>query len=188
MQTVTVVADGGLIRGFRAVPRGVAFRAEAEIGSGVGGDFDFSRFIGDVHAYARTGSASGLAVRLRAGTSSGTVPAQRMFTLGGIGSVRAYPINAFRGETMLLANVEYTLYGRDAFDDLFEDLSVFGLFDAGWTDAGTGRSFSMDDVAPAAGFGVGFGDRAVRLELAFPLRDMGTGMEPTLWLRLSPTL
>lgn len=188
MQSLTLVADGGLIRGWRAVPRGVAFRAEAEIGSGLGGDFDFSRFVGDVHAYTRTGPASGLAVRLRAGTSSGTLPRQKSFTLGGIGTVRGYPMNLLRGERMLLANAEYTLYGRDAFDGLFEDLSVFGLLDAGWTDGGTGRAFSMDDVAPSAGLGVGFGDRAMRLELAFPLRDLGTGMEPTLWLRLSPTL
>lgn len=188
MQSLTVALDGGRIRGYRAVPRGVAFRLTAELGRAMGGDFDFNRYVGDVHGYLRTGPSTGLAVRLRGGTSSGPLPLQRRFTLGGIGSVRAYPQNLISGTEMLLLNAEYSLYGHDLLDGLFDDVVIFGLFDAGWTNGPARAAFAWDDVLPAAGFGVGFGDRTLRLELAFPLRDRGTGMDPTLWLRFSPTL
>ena len=67
------------------------------------------------------------------------------------------------------------------------DLAILGLFDAGWTNSGGNNSFSFDDVIPAAGFGIAFDDRAFRLEVAWPLKNMGTGMDPAIWLRIAPT-
>jgi hemolysin activation/secretion protein len=182
-----VALDGGQIRGLRWIPSGVAFRAEAEFGEGLGGDFAFNRYLGDIRAYLRPGRDTGLSLRLRGGTTTGEAPIQKSFTLGGAGSLRAYPQNIFRGTSMLLANAEVTLYDVSIFDDLLSDLAVFGIADAGWVDGPSKAAFDTGDLITSAGFGVGLSDRQVRLELAWPLRNLGTGMEPTLWLRLNPT-
>lgn len=187
MQSMVLAIDGGQIRGLRWIPSGVAFRAEAELGDGLGGDFAFNRYQGDVRAYLRPSRDTGLALRVRGATSDGDVPVQKRFTLGGAGSLRAYPQNAFRGSRMLLANAEVTLYDVRLLDDIFDQMALFGLFDAGWVNGPQDASFDLKDAITSAGFGVAIADRQVRLELAWPLRDLGTGMEPTLWLRLNPT-
>lgn len=187
MRSLVFTAEGGKVKSFNSRPRGAAFRFEAEIGQGLGGDFDFSRYVGDVRAYTRLTRETGLNVRLRAGFTEGSVPLQKAFTLGGAGSVRAYNQNVFLGTRMLLANVELALYEPDLMDWLFDDMAIFGIFDAGWTNSSGRNEFSMDDVIPAAGFGLSFDDRTFRLEIAWPLRDLGTGLEPSLWLRIAPT-
>jgi Omp85 superfamily domain len=187
MQSVITTLDGGRIRGLRWIPSGYAFRAQAEIGQGLGGDFNFNRYIGDVRAYLRPANDVGLSLRFRGGFSEGDLPLQKTFSLGGAGSVRAYPQNVFRGSEMLLANAELTFYDVDPLDGILDGVALFGLMDAGWVNGPGQNSFDMNDVIPAAGFGVALSDRQIRLELAWPLRDMGTGMEPTLWLRLNPT-
>ena len=187
MQSMVVAVDGGRVRGLRWIPHGVAFRAEGEFGESFGGDFNFTRYVGDVRAYIRTANDMGLALRFRGGTSQGDLPLQKQFSLGGAGSVRAYPQNIFRGSEMLLANVEMTFYDVDPLDGILGNVALFALADAGWVDGPANRAFEIDDVIPAAGFGVALDDRQIRLELAWPLRDMGTGLEPTLWLRLNPT-
>ena len=115
------------------------------------------------------------------------MPLQKAFTIGGIGSVRSYSQNVFLGTRMLLANAELELYEAGFADWLLDDATLIGLFDAGWTNTGGRNEFSFDDVIPSAGLGLAFEDRNLRLELAWPLRDLGTGREPTLWLRLNPT-
>jgi len=187
MQSVVVSVDGGSIRGLRFVPSGVAFRAEAEFGESFAGDFSFNRYEADIRAYIRSGRDTGLALRIRGGYADGNVPLQKTFTIGGAGSVRAYPQNAFRGTSMLLANAELSLYDISLLDDILRDITVFGLADAGWVNGPGNLGFDIDDVLPAAGFGVGLNDRQIRFELAWPLRDVGTGLEPTLWLRINPT-
>ncbi|MBO6781092.1 MAG: BamA/TamA family outer membrane protein [Rhodothermales bacterium] len=187
MQSLVVALDGGRVRGLRWIPHGVAFRAEAEFGETFGGDFDFTRYIGDVRTYLRMGRDMGVALRFRGGTSQGDLPLQKTFTLGGAGSVRAYPQNLFRGSEMLLANAEITFYDVDPLDGILDGVALFGLFDAGWVDGPNNLAFETDDVITAAGVGIALDDRQVRFELAWPLRDLGTGLEPTLWLRFNPT-
>jgi len=187
MRTVVASLEGGRIRGYSYLPTGFAFRFEAEFGKGMGGDFSFNRYVGDLRSYARMSRHTGLGLRLRGGYANGEVPVQKAFTLGGVGSVRAYSQNAIFGTRMLLANVEYTLYRPGFFDDLFDDMAFFGLFDAGWTNAGGVNEFKSDDVFSAAGFGISLDDRNIRLEIAWPLRDLGMGTDPSVWLRLNPT-
>lgn len=187
MQSLVLALEGGSIRALNWRPKGVAFRLEAEIGQGFGGDFDFSRYVGDVRGYARFSPAAGGSLRLRGGFTEGTVPVQKAFTLGGVGSMRAYPQNVYTGTRMLLANAELELYEPDVIEWLLNDMTLLGLFDAGWTNSSGANSFSWDDVIPSAGFGLALDDRNLRFELAWPLRDMGTGRQPTLWLRLNPT-
>ncbi len=115
------------------------------------------------------------------------MPLQKQFTLGGIGSVRAYDQNSFPGTRMLLGNVEYIVDDIDLFGDWFDDLQFIGFADFGWTNTFGTNDFDFDDVLPTAGFGIGLDDRDVRLELAFPLRDFGGGLDPSLWLRITPS-
>ncbi len=187
MNSFVLAFEGGRVHDFDERPRGAAFRLEAELGEGLGGDFSFNRYTADVRAYAPFGGA-GLNVRLRGGLTTGDAPIQKTFTLGGVGSVRAYPQNVFPGTRMLLANVELAFYeGTPLNEILWDDLQLFGLFDAGWVNDRGADAFALDDVVPSAGFGVGLDDRHLRLELAWPLRDLGFGTEPTFRLRLNPT-
>ena len=89
---------------------------------------------------------------------------------------------------MALANAELSLYDPDIADWILDDITLFGTFDAGWTNlhAGT-NSIEMDDLFTSAGFGLALDDRSVRIEVSWPLRDLGTGYEPSVWLRINPT-
>ncbi|MDG2016290.1 MAG: BamA/TamA family outer membrane protein [Rhodothermales bacterium] len=187
MKSFIFSLEGGQVRSFNSHPSGMAFRLEAEIGQGLDGDFDFSRYLGDLRGYARLTRDAGLNLRLRGGFTEGTVPVQKAFTLGGTGSVRGYPQNIFLGSRMILANAELMLFDPDIFDFILDDVAVFGLFDAGWTNMSGQNEFSTDDMVSSAGFGVAFDDRTFRLEVAWPLKNMGTGMNPSLWLRIAPS-
>ncbi len=187
MNSVVVAFEGGKLSGLHSVPRGSAFRFDAEFGEGFGGDFNFSRFLGDVRFYVPFGFGSSLGFRFRGGYASEDAPLQKMFTLGGVGSVRAYPQNAFYGTRMLLGNVEYTIASISPLDDIFSDVQLFGFGDAGWVNNNGTNTFDIDDILPAAGVGLSFADRAIRLELAWPLKEIGGQKDPTLWLRLTPT-
>jgi len=185
MQSIIVVAEGGSVSRFHSHPSGAVFRVEAELGKGLGGDFSFHRFVADGRSYVRTSRRSGLAMRLRGGRATGSVPLQKAFTLGGIGSVRGYPQNVFLGNRMMLANVEYAIADLRPFGDLLDGFQLIGFFDAGWVSL-PDRSFRFDDMFTSAGIGVGFLDRRLRLELALPLTDRGGSRELSLWLRLLP--
>ena len=188
LQSFVFALEGGELSGMYTIPRGFAFRFEAELGEGFNDDFDFNRYLGDVRVYVPFGYSSSFGVRLRGGYVSDEAPFQKLFTLGGVGSVRAYAQNRFVGSRMLLANVEYTIASVAPLDDIFDDIQLFGFGDAGWVNSFGNNEVDLDDVYPAAGVGLSFADRSVRLELAWPLKDDFNGeRDPTLWLRLTPT-
>lgn len=187
MRSIVLSLEGGQVRSFNDRPSGGAVRLEAELGQGLGGDFDFSRFVGDVRTYVRLTRDTGLALRFRGGFTEGSVPVQKAFTLGGVGSVRSYHQNSFIGTRMALANAELALYEPAILDNLIEGMSILGLFDAGWTNSFGTNKFDTNDVIASAGFGLAFDDRAFRLEVTWPTRDIGTGMQPSVWLRIAPS-
>lgn len=184
---VVLALEGGRVASLRYLPQGYAYRFEAELADGLGGDFAFNRYVADVRGYVRATSYSSLSARVRGGLATGEVPLQKEFTLGGLGSIRGYPQNTFFGTRMLLVNAEYAIEDVDLLPDLLDDVLFFGFFDAGWTNQ-EGDAFDVDEVYPSAGIGLGFDDRALRLELAFPLRDGPyNDQDPSLWLRLNPS-
>ena len=186
MQSFVFAIEGGRVRGLHSLPSGAAFRFEAEIGDGLGGDFAFNRYVGDARFYIPVTHFSSLSLRLRGGVTTGDfVPLQKQFTLGGIGSVRAYAQNSFPGTRMFLSNVEYIIDDVDLLG-FADDLQFIGFADFGWVNAFGTNDFDFDDVIPSAGFGIGLDDRDVRLELVFPLRDFGGKQDPSLWLRITP--
>src|SRR5690606_32209553 len=123
MRSFVFAFEGGRVGGLDYLPAGIAFRTEVELGRGLGSDFAFNRYLGEVRGYLPVGRFSSLSLRLRAGLADGDfVPIQKQFTLGGVGSVRAYPQNAFFGTRMLLGNVEYAFDEVDLFDGWIGDL------------------------------------------------------------------
>ncbi len=188
-QRIVASATLGRVRGIQTLPSGAALQTEAEFGDGVGGDFAYTRVTADGRVYVRPDPGLAFSFRLRATRTSGSsIPLQALPTLGGLGSVRAYPQNVFAGRTAVLANAEVAIAKFQLFDDVADDLFVIGFADAGRTDDASG-GFAQDTPGwiGAAGVALGLDDRAIRLELAWPLRDAGYGTAPTLWLRILPT-
>jgi hypothetical protein len=88
--------------GARPAPLRIRLGARLEMsGPGVlGGDFDFRRFVADVRGHAPLGSRAALDARGLLGLSSGTLPLQKLFALGGVGTLRGYPNRSFVGDRL----------------------------------------------------------------------------------------
>jgi hypothetical protein len=176
----------GRVQDLDGLPTGQALRLAATAADGLGGDYSFFRYEADGRVYLPVSDATRLALRLRGGYATSGAPLQAQFTVGGVGSVRSYDQNAFRGTRMLLGNVEYLIDGATVIDGVLDDLYVAGIADAGWV-GGPDAPVRLDDVVPSAGFSVGLDERKVRLDVTWPLRNgAGTGSHPAVWLRITP--
>jgi len=196
--TAAILAvDAGRVRDLDGLPTGGALRVTAELARALGleddwldadptADLRYNRYTADGRVYLPTSEDTRLALRLRGGYATSDTPVQKQFFLGGIGSVRGYGQNAFVGTRSLLGNAEFLIDGARITDDVFEDVFLALHVDAGWTGQ-PGQSFRLDDVVPAAGFGIGLDERAFRLDVTWPLRDIpGAGSGPSIWLRITP--
>ncbi len=76
-------------------------------GHGMGGDFDYFKFIAENRLYYKVGRAHVIAVRLMGGIATGDMPYNDLFTLGGADSLRGYEDDEFRGNKMYEVTVEY---------------------------------------------------------------------------------
>ena len=74
---------------------------------GMGGDFDYFKFIAENRLYYKVGRAHVIAVRLMGGIATGDMPYNDLFTLGGADNLRGYEDDEFRGNKMYEATVEY---------------------------------------------------------------------------------
>jgi hypothetical protein len=104
---------------------------------------EYTRLAADLRTYLTLSPGQYLSCRLKAGaTPSGTLPFQREFCVGGIGTLAAHKYKEFRGDHMILLNAEYAIdivkrfqfimltdvgkawYGPDALKDQTLDLDV----------------------------------------------------------------
>jgi cytoskeletal protein CcmA (bactofilin family) len=145
-------------------------------------DLDYTLYSFDVRRYQPVSQYDNVNVRLRMGTSEGRLPVQRIYELGGIGTLPAFPHKVFSGNRMLLLNAEYVLRGdvlsQLAFipRGLFGGLTILLFLDTGWTGiAGDGEGpmrgfsdFSFDNLNTSIGFG--FGSRSGTTRLGFAWR------------------
>jgi hypothetical protein len=195
VNALTLAFDAGRVDDLGGLPTGGAVRVTAELADGfdegildddTAGNLQYNRYVADGRVYLPTSRHTRLAVRLRGGYATSGTPIQKQFTLGGIGSVRGYGQNAFRGTKAVLGNAEVIIDGATIVDGVLDDVFLSLHADAGWT--GTpGERFRMDDVVPAAGFGIGLDERSFRLDVTWPLRDVnGSGYAPSIWLRITP--
>jgi hypothetical protein len=117
-----------------------------------GGNFDFDRYVIDARRFQPLGGYDGFNIRLRAGSSAGTLPAQKTFELGGIGTMNAFPFQSEIGNRMILVNAEYIVDGRILDDIDFLDTWFFRGFNfILLSDAGLCRT-SPSDASALEGF------------------------------------
>jgi hypothetical protein len=138
--------------------------ASLEVASpGLGGDFDFRRFIGHARAARVFSPRQALLVRGLFGVGSGQLPVQRRFYLGGMGTLRGYSLKRFGGDHVVLTTAEYWLYPRSPWPGL-----VF-FYDGGtaW-DRGVPRPGWKQDVGAGIDW-PGGGKGYLRLDVGFPL-------------------
>ncbi len=111
-----------------------------------GSDFNFSQILTDIRRYQPLGRYDNFNIRVRAGTSSGFVPAQRIFEIGGLSTLHAHRFKSDAGNRMVLANAEYILNG-DFLHDLdfwpswlMRGVNFLLMADAGWVTTVSGNT------------------------------------------------
>lgn len=89
-----------------------------------------------------------LALRARAGTSSGTIPLSERYSLGGANTIRGYESGDFKGHEMFLGNVELRI-------PIDENVTLVAFYDTGMAwNKNEGGKFGFDDLVDSPGLGV----------------------------------
>jgi hypothetical protein len=149
------------------------FRAFSDVRiEGAAGTFDYARAMADVTLTHPLAGPLDAALTLSGGTSGGTVPAQRLWYLGGSSTVRGQDVGVAVGDAYWLTRLELGL------GTVFARPVIFG--DLGW--AGDRHNWN-EGVVPVSGAGVGasFMDGLIRLDVAKGIRPTG-GVRASLYL------
>jgi hypothetical protein len=136
-------------------------------GEGFGGDFDYRRHIVSARYRKPLSPHQEFGARAIGGWSSGVLPPQRLFGLGGLGSVHGYAFKEVAGDSMRLVNLEYALGWRNG-------LKGIGFFDVGRVSSIS----STDEWLKGVGFGIGIGD--VRLDFGYRVNAVPSSLQVTL--------
>lgn len=138
MQSVKAMFGATTLTKSARGPEGWSLYASSEFAqTGFGSDFDFNQYILDIRRYQPISHVDNINIRLRVGTADGNVPLQKMFDLGGLGTLNAFPFKSETGNRMILGNAEYILNGSflddlDFWPDwLFDHFNFLFLADAG---------------------------------------------------------
>lgn len=170
---------------------GVRLEWTSEIaGHGLGGDADFDRHILQARGYLPVGTWTMLSMRGLFGFSNGTLPVERQFAIGGIGSVHGYRFKEASGAGMTLLNAEYRLNltnpGRDR-----DGANLFVFYDAGRVSSRMPdprrliTGLGAPDPGWLRGVGVGAGAAGLRVEFGFRANDIPRSRQ--ILVRFSPT-
>ena len=130
-------------------------------------DFDFSRHVLNARGWREISPGRMVGGRVVAGFSDGTLPAQRLFALGGIGTVHGYTFKEAVGERMVLLNAEFRQrFGRS------------GLAGLVFADAGrVYRPLATSTAEWLKGVGVGLEMGDARLEFGWRLDDIPNSLQ-----------
>lgn len=143
-------------------------------GQGLGGDFTYTRLLGDVRSVVRLTPMSTLAVRMVGGhTPHGALPRQKQFTLGGVDGLRAQPFGRFRGDQLALIQAEYQIeLGRLARGGWQGAFQLIAFLDAGraWT-APQRWDIGRQHIQTDAGFGLAASEDRMRVYFARDLQS-----------------
>jgi hypothetical protein len=147
---------------------------------GLSSDFEFQQLVARYRARLRMGYSQFLDLRAQwGGNLSGSLPRQKRYLLGGIGTVRGYnyqslltgaapDADSYGGEEMFLATAEYVL-------GVQEELQLALFADTGMAWADRDASIHLSDLSSSAGIGVIFGgDDGLRLDL---IRTLDSGSQ-----------
>ena len=130
-------------------------------------DFDFRRHIVTGRARLAAGEFQTIGVRAIGGWSDGVLPPQRLFSVGGIGSVHGYDFKEETGDSMALANFEYEVGWRN------------GLRGIAFFDVGRATRTGVD--APwlkGVGWGVAVAD--LRVDFGYKLAGVPSSLQVLL--------
>ena len=107
------------------------------------------------------------AARIIAGSSSGDVPYEQMYTVGGDTTLRGYDDDRYHGEDMLLGNFELRL-------PVDKNFTLVGFYDVGraWRKNSDNSSFGSD-MGSSPGFGVRINTPLGNLRLDYATGDEG---------------
>jgi hypothetical protein len=138
----------------------------------LGGKFNFDQYVLDIRRFQPISSYDNLNFRLRAGTSDGTLPLQKAYDLGGLGTLNAFPFKSETGDRMILMNAEYIMNGS-LLDDLdfwpswlFDHVNLLFFTDAGLirtAETGSGPTDGFEKITWGEfrhDFGAGFSNRS----------------------------
>jgi hypothetical protein len=104
-----------------------------------GSEFEFDQYILDLRRYQPLGKYDNFNIRLRAGSLVGDILEQKVFDLGGLGTMNAFPFKSETGNRMLLINAEFIVNGSFLEDVefwpmwIFHNVNIMILSDAGFT-------------------------------------------------------
>jgi outer membrane protein assembly factor BamA len=182
MRSVLTTLDFHAQRERRYFFSGWSASASAELSpKGLKGDFDFYRYLVDLRGYLSLGDYENFNLRFRTASSTGEVPFQKAFDLGGIGTLPVFDFKEFVGNRLLLGNVEYVVNGK-IIDDaglfpswLLRNVNLIFFVDAGYiTTVGSEQSvldgfdrLSFGTTKWDWGVGIGSRDGKMRLALAW---------------------
>jgi hypothetical protein len=133
-----------------------------------GSHFDFRRHIVTGRARVLISEHQNFGARAIRGWSGGMLPTQRVFAIGGIGSVHGYEFKEVTGDALTLLNLEYEVGWRGA-------LTATGFFDAGHVGAATG---APSPWLKGIGFGVGLG--GLRIDFGYKTNAIPSSLKVLL--------
>jgi hemolysin activation/secretion protein len=153
---------------------------EAEwAGRRLGGDFTYTRLLGDVRSVLRLSPATTLMLRLAAGhTPAGSLPRQKEFPLGGVDALRGHAFGQFRGDQLALVQAEYVIGLWRLRTGAFEGgLHAIVFVDAGraWSDPRHRWSLPDQQVAVDGGVGLATAEDNLRVYFARDLQRTDSG-------------
>lgn len=155
-------------------------------GNGLGGDFAYTRLLGDVRGVLRLTPATTLILRAVAGHgAAGVLPIQRQFPIGGPDALRAHVFASIQGDQLALAQAEYMVaLWRLRTRGLEGGLHALAFVDAGtaWSDPDHGWNVTERRFEVDGGFGIATGEDNLRLYVAKNLHD--TDSDLVISLRL----
>ena len=155
----------------------VGFYAQSFVEWGAG-DFDYVNAGLDGRAYLRLGSPAHLALRARGARrlNGDAIPSQKLFYLGGLGTVRGHGFRSQFGDREMLGNVEYTM--------LIEPLDggVLAFYDLGSAWDSTHQDFQDTTFLQSVGFGFKSADDDFQINFAKPFGAVQGGIETTVRL------
>jgi len=156
-------------------------------GAGLGGDFTYTRALGDWRSVLRLSPATTLALRGVAGsTLAGAAPRQKEFTLGGVDGLRGHAFGAYRGDQIALAQAEYSVGLWPLDGDLIPGgLQAIVFLDTGraWTNPARRWDPARQRMQADGGFGFATSDDDLRVYFARNLQRPGSDYVVTLRLK-----
>jgi surface antigen Omp85-like protein len=156
-------------------------------GGPLGGDFEYTRALGDLRNVLRLSPNTTLSLRTVVGSAlDGQLPLQKTFPLGGVDGLRGHRFGEYRGDQIALAQAEYTIGLWRMASDLFEGgLHAIVFIDTGraWTNPNRRWDIARQKLQADGGFGFSTSEDNVRVYLARNLQEPGADYVMSLRLQ-----